>query len=400
MVAPFAVYPKGTVGVRILPISRVLKKRGFEVFVVVPPYDNPSESGKTYEVDGIEIINVRFFEIPFFKYFLTLLSMVFVIFCLKPNVVYVFKPKGYSGLVAICLALLKRLVFWSSLGLVIDMDDWEGWGGFCDFYFEKSLYPRYMLDFFDFQEKWIPKHVDAVTVASRLLMNRVLNWGISRERVFYVPNGAPSKSFNVDAHDVFSLKLKLGLENRKVVLLYTRFFEYNLQRVVEVFGKVRRALDNAKLLVVGKGEFGEEEQLKELLKKAGLQGHVVFAGWVRVEDVPKYLAVGDVAVYPFDDTLLNRAKCPGKLVELMLAGKAIVAERVGQIAEYIVHGKSGLLVRCGDIDGFASAVINILKGKNLQIELGVNVKKRAQEVFSWEKLAKNVERAILCSVRT
>jgi glycosyltransferase involved in cell wall biosynthesis len=323
-----------------------------------------------------------------------------VIFCLKPNVVYVFKPKGYSGLVAICLALLKRLVFWSSLGLVLDMDDWEGWGGFCDFYFEKSLYPKYMLDFFDFQERWIPKHVDAVTVASRLLMNRVLNWDISRERVFYVPNGAPSKSFNVDAYDVFSLKLKLGLENRKVVLLYTRFFEYNLQRVVEVFGKVRRELDNAKLLVVGKGEFGEEEQLKELLKKAGLQRHVVFAGWVRVEDVPKYLAVGDVAVYPFDDTLLNRAKCPGKLVELMLAGKAIVAEKVGQIAEYIVHGKSGLLVRCGDIDGFASAVINILKGKNLQIELGVNAKKRAQEVFSWEKLAKNVERAILCSFRT
>jgi glycosyltransferase involved in cell wall biosynthesis len=399
MVAPFAAYPKGTVGVRILPMSSALKNRGFEVSVVVPPYDNPSESGRVYEVDGVKIVNVRFFDVPFFKYLLALLSMVFVILRLKPNVVYVSKPKGYSGLVAMYLALLKRLVFWSGLGLVLDMDDWEGWGGFCDLYYRQSVYPKHMLDFFDFQERWIPRRVDAVTVASRLLEDRVLGWGVPRERVFYVPNGAPLKSFDADARDVSRFRVRLGLGDSKVVLLYTRFFEYDLQGVVEVFGRVRHELDDVKLLVVGRGEFGEEERFKDLLTKAGLQDRAVFAGWVRLGDVPKYLAVGDVAVYPFDDTLLNRAKCPGKLVELMLAGKAIVAERVGQIAEYIVHEESGLLVRRGDVEGFASAVVKILKDKNLQVKLGRNAQKRAREVFDWEKLSENVEKAILRSVR-
>jgi glycosyltransferase involved in cell wall biosynthesis len=397
MVAPFAAYPKGTVGVRILPMGQALRRRGFGVFVVVPPYDNPSGSGRIYEVDGVKIINIRFFDVPFFKYPLTLLSLVFVIFRLKPNVIYVFKPKGYSGLVGMSVALLKKLVFWISLGLIVDMDDWEGWGGFCDLYYKQSVYPKYMLNFFDSQERWIPSHADVVTVASRLLEERALAWGIPREKIFYVPNGAPSKGFDANVQDVAYLRKRLGLESDKVILLYTRFFEYDLQRVVDVFHHVRQKLENAKLLVVGKGEFGEEERFKELVMEAGLEDSVVFAGWVKLEDVPEYLAVGDVAIYPFDNTILNRAKCPGKLVELMFAGKAVVAEKVGQIAEYMVDGESGVLIESDNVEGFASAIVSILKSENMQRRLGDNARKRVLKVFSWDTLMKNVERSVFCS---
>ena len=50
---------------------------------------------------------------------------------------------------------------------------------------------------------------------------------------------------------------------------------------------------------------------------------MAFAGWVSSQDLPGYFAAADVAIYPLDDTLLNRAKCPVKLTDLLLAGLGI-----------------------------------------------------------------------------
>ena len=64
------------------------------------------------------------------------------------------------------------------------------------------------------------------------------------------------------------------------------------------------------------------------------------AGWVERSELPAYFGAAQVALYPYDDTLINRTKCSAKLVELMAAGVPVVASRVGQNGEYIQHGKS------------------------------------------------------------
>jgi len=395
MIAPFAVYPKGTVPVRMLPIAKALRRRGYDVSIVVPPYDNPAESGREYEVDGVKVYNVRFRDVPLLKYPLTAFRILWRVFRLKPQVVYVFKPKGYSGLAAMLLSFMRMLGLLRGLRLVLDMDDWEGYGGFCDYYLKHSLYPKYMLDFFDFQERWIPRRVDAITVASRTLQGRVMGWGIPAAQVFYVPNGVEARSSYSGSCEVGELKERLGLEGSKVILLYTRFLEYRVEKVVEVLKLVKKQLNGVKLLVVGRGEFGEEDELLRLAAGEGLEDSMILAGWAKPDEVPKYLAVGDVAIYPFDDTPLNRAKCPGKLVELMAAGKAIVAENVGQIGEYIKDGESGLLVDPDDILSFSSEVIDVLKDDELRLGLCVGARRRILEVFDWNKLISGVEQALV-----
>ena len=397
MVAPFSAYPKGTLPIRMLPIARILTKHGHNVSVVVPPYDNLSESGREYTIGGIKIHNVTFRDVPLAKYPLTLFSLCLKIFLLRPQCVYVFKPKGYSGLVAMFLIFFRQLGFLKNLMLVLDTDDWEGYGGFSDYFLSKSAYSKRMLDFFDFQERWVPMYVDAITVASRALEKKLLEQGISCEKLFYVPNGAPQRDFNVDSSDVVGLRTQLGLVNVPVILLYTRFFEYNVKKVIEIFKRVLNDLGNVKLLVLGKGDFGEEKVLQSLASEAGFQDSLVYAGWIRPEDIPVYIALGDVAIYPFDNTPLNRAKCPGKLVELMLACKAIVAENVGQISEYIIYGESGVLVEPGDLDSFASGIVQLLKNKELRKKLGNNARRRVTVSFNWETIVVEVEKALSSS---
>jgi glycosyltransferase involved in cell wall biosynthesis len=115
------------------------------------------------------------------------------------------------------------------------------------------------------------------------------------------------------------------------------------------------------------------------------------AGWVEPSDLPDCLAAADAAIYPFDDTLVNRTKCPAKLAELAAAGLPLAADRVGQIAEYLQHGESGLLAEPEDTEGLADAVVRLLTERELAMNLGLAAARRMRSEFGWNRLADGLE---------
>ena len=146
-------------------------------------------------------------------------------------------------------------------------------------------------------------------------------------------------------------------------------------------------------MVVGRGFFEEEERLRELMREAGIDDHLVYVDWVEADELPAYFAATDVAIYPYDDTLINRTKCSVKLIDLLAAGVPVVADDVGQNGEYVVHGVSGLLVRPGDMDAFARDVVELLRDESLRAKLGKGAQKRVFGEFDWGKLVARVEEA-------
>lgn len=394
IVGPFAFKPKGTVSVRALQMAKALKARGHEIKIILPPYDNLDESGKEYKVDGINIYNVN---IPrstlFITHFLIGLRLAKKTLSFNPEVIHIFKPKGYSGLAAIIL-IISRWFKLIRASIVLDTDDWEGYGGFNNFYRSHNLYPKIMLDFFHFQEKWIPKHCDFITVASRTLETQMWGFDIPQSKVVYIPNG-PYKDWLQYADNKEYIRTKYNFQNGFLILLYTRFFEYDLKKVVNIAKLIRTKINNFKFLVVGKGDFGEEKVLQELIKREELSDFFIFAGWVQPEELPNYLISADVAIYPFDDNLLNRAKCPGKLMELMSMGIPVVGERIGQIGEYIENERSGILVDPEDINAFAENIIRILKDEDLRAKLGKGARERIWDVFGWNKSVIKVEECMI-----
>ena len=119
---------------------------------------------------------------------------------------------------------------------------------------------------------------------------------------------------------------------------------------------------------------------------------MVHAGWVAEDELGSYFACADVAVYPYADTLVNRAKCSVKLAELLSAGVPVVADRVGQNLEYIDDGVSGLLPRDGEA-AFAEAVVRMLRDGSLRQRLGQAARERMRRDFAWPRLAGIAERA-------
>jgi glycosyltransferase involved in cell wall biosynthesis len=169
------------------------------------------------------------------------------------------------------------------------------------------------------------------------------------------------------------------------VLLYTRFWEYPLRWIVEFLLVLKARQVDARLLVIGDGEQGEASALRRMAARADLANLADIRGWADRSIIDAALAAADVAIVPFADTLMNRAKCSAKLLELLASGVPVVASRVGQAREYIDDGRTGLLVAQGGVP-LATAAIELLADERHRRAIG-EAATRATSVWSWSKLA-------------
>ena len=387
-VGPFGLQPKGTMSVRALPLARALVKRGHRVTVLIPPWDDPNRAGQRWEDGGVDVINVPLPPgLPLIFEIRLTLTLVRYAVTLNPDVIHFFKPKAYAGL---SHWLCRRLRRWGQLSarLVLDSDDWEqAWN-------DKLPYPGWQKYLFTRQEQWGLRHADAVTVASRELEKLV---GQRRTgRIFYVPNGVILEGRINNSSAALTLqtvRAKWQLGQSPTVLLYSRFLEFRLERIVNLVRQVAVSMPEARWLIIGQGLNGEDDRLRQQLAQAGLTEYVRFTGWLPVDQLAAHFQAANVGVFPYDDTVINRTKCSVKLIDLLLARLPVVADAVGQNREYIQAGMSGVLVPAEDDAAFAGALVDLLGDPAQQRRLGQAAAAYIRQNYDWSDLASIVERA-------
>jgi glycosyltransferase involved in cell wall biosynthesis len=216
--------------------------------------------------------------------------------------------------------------------------------------------------------------------------------GIPPERVAYIPNGPGISGRPVTAAERKAQRQALGLGDRPTLLLYSRFFEFDAARLVNILAGVRAAVPDLAVLAVGIGLFAEDvTRFREQLTQRGLIESVIDVGWAELEQLPRVLAAADVGIYLMDDTLLNRAKCPVKLADMMQAGVPVVAEAVGQVTEYIHDGETGVLWPSRDVEGMTAALVRMLQDLDQCQRMAAAAQERLTRHFSWDHLSRQLE---------
>jgi len=362
-----------------LPLAQALTRRGHLVSIVAPPVHNPEDAGTCHLHGAVRVIHTPRPRTPgpvaVVEQSFTMLRSALAT---KPDLLHLFKPKGYGGLAALGAPVAR-------IPLVVDTDDWEGPGGWNDL----LDYPGYARRLFAWQERDLPRRAAAVTVASRTLESLVWAMGVDPGRVFYLPNGVELVSDG--------LRPMAAREESSPLLLYTRFWEFSLSEVSALLAAIHRARPAARLMVIGRGEHGEEQQLLALAERDGFRSLLDYRGWLEPAHIPTTLAEAAIALVPARDTLINRARCSAKLLELMAAGLAIVASDVGEARSFIEHEVSGLLIAPGDPAAFAAAVVQLLDDGALRQRLV----KGAQAVVAhsgWDRLATVAETAYVTAL--
>ena len=375
-VCPFGLQPKGSVSARALPLARSLVALGLSVTVVVPPWDDPARSGQSWETEGVLVQNVSLSGGPV----AVAGRLVAAAWRWRAQIVHAFKPKGYNAF-AFQWQWLWRSVAGGQLRLAVDLDDWEGPGGWNDL----LPYRRWQKRLFAWQERWAVLHADLITVASHTLESIVWSLGTEPARVLFLPNGANRLDESSDI-------ARMPLSERPVVLLYTRFAELPPSWAIEFARNLRKRLPGAQVIVLGEGLRGEHRALMEELATSGLQDALLYAGWTGQEDLDRWCRLARLAIIPFVDSLVSRAKCSVRLLELMARGMPVMASAVGENVYALGYGQAGFLMEGLDPDRWAEEAVAALSSPKRLAHVREAALRRAQERFSWQLLGHTLAR--------
>ena len=377
MVGPFGFRPNKTMHSRALGLARSLVMQGHVVSLFMPPWQTPAEADRLWFESGV---GVRYVPLRGGTLGITG-QMIREVLAWEPAVVHCFKPKAYSGLVAWWLWHLYR----GHLHLVMDSDDWEGWGGWNDL----APYTRWQKWFFAWQEQWGMRHCHHLTVASRTLQSLAWGMGINPQHISYVPNG-PGIGETVPLNDTLQA-IVTQLQERPSLLLYSRLFEFDTERLVKILQGVKEAVPDLAILSIGTGLYqNDAATLRQQLTAANLRDTFIDVGWVETAQLPTLLAATKVGIYLMEDSLLNRAKCPVKLADMLSIGVPVVAEAVGQVPEYVVNGRTGYLRPTGDVAGLTADVVALLQDEERRLTLTAQAKTHITTHFSWPVLAERL----------
>ena len=133
------------------------------------------------------------------------------------------------------------------------------------------------------------------------------------------------------------------------------------RELIRAFAGVRAEIPHARLLLVGSGPL--EAETRAMVDEIGLTGCVDFVG--PTNDVAQYLAAADVFA------LASRYEPQGiAVIEAMASGLPVVATAVGGIVETIAEDETGFLVRPGDVEGLARALVRLLRSPELRARIG------------------------------
>lgn len=119
---------------------------------------------------------------------------------------------------------------------------------------------------------------------------------------------------------------------------------------------------------------------QRVVKIAEAMGNVHIVGETPADQVKHYLAAADVFILPSRDEAL-----PISLIEAMAYGLAIIATRVGGVAEIIQDQVNGLLVEKEDPNGLARCIKRLYLDKDCRYNLGQAGKHTYQQNLTFDK---------------
>jgi glycosyltransferase involved in cell wall biosynthesis len=391
----------------------VLAAQGAEVRVIIPPWDDAERAGErssaTAEALAPTVIHTRLGPAPL-QPAVVLWDILRELRAFQPDVVHAFKPIGYSG------AIARRLASGSGHRplVVVDADDLEGpegWGH------RRRLRLGGLLR--GSQERRTLRTADSVTVASHWLEGYVQSLNVRAPHVLYLPNGhevtSEPATTSPDAAQTGSAavtppgptadasgakRTERGTDTGEGpadppsdsavrLLWYTRFTEASPDRGARLLGPVLRAHPSLRLTVLG-DELGAGDQasLRATLGQEGVGSQVDWLGYeaALAGNVLDLGTSGAVAIYPLDDDLVNRARCPSKIPQLMALGTPLVVESVGEAAQYLAAFEAECLVRPGDAAAFGARIERLLLDRDARRSLSERLQEAADR-WRWSQVA-------------
>ena len=229
------------------------------------------------------------------------------------------------------------------------------------------------------------ERADAVTaVCGAVAESLVRDYGVPRERVRVVPNGADPPDEAAEHPAARRLRAGLGASALKPLWVCAARLEEQKGHAVllEALAEARRRGLGFVVALAGDGSL--RASLERRVAELGLTDCVRFLGMV--EEIGPLLAAADAVVMPS-----RWEGLPLTLLEALARARPVVASAVGGIPEVIEDRLSGRLVPPGDAFALAEALEWLHRRADLAAALGREGAARVRERYTWEHVVQSFE---------
>ncbi len=218
------------------------------------------------------------------------------------------------------------------------------------------------------------KNADKIIIARRGYLSKHLEG--QKEKMAVIPIGVDTRIFR-----------PLVTTKRGDIFFLSVLDEYHEFKGLEVLlGAIKiakRILPDLKLIIGGEGAL--KDHYMKVSRSMSLSGNVEFVGSVPQEKLVAYYNSCNLFVLPSTDP--RRETFGIVLLEAMACEKPVVATEIAGVAEDIRENNAGLVVRPGDKEKLAEAMLFILKNQELSAKMGTAGRKMVEKKYNWRRVA-------------
>jgi len=235
--------------------------------------------------------------------------------------------------------------------------------------------------------KYLRNFSDRVIVLTKQNYDFIMKNGLHKsERVSEIKNGIDVKATcHMTESEKICLKNKLGIEpDAPIVLTPIRFSkEKNLDILFQIALDLSRALPNAVCVIAGTGP--EKDNFEAKVRSYHLEKRIRTIGFYA--DIPQLLAISHVFLLPSTIELHSIA-----IMEAMRQKVPVVVSKgVGCNDEFIAHWENGVLLDPFVREGWANAIVKLIKDDDLRRRIGETGYKTLEEEFDIKDTARKFE---------
>ncbi|MEO0480155.1 MAG: glycosyltransferase [Planctomycetota bacterium] len=230
--------------------------------------------------------------------------------------------------------------------------------------------------------------VDHVVANCGAVRRRLLEAGVSAERISLIYEGIDSSKFDGVEEDRAASRRTLGIADNAVVLSCAATLRPRKgQRIlIEAFSRLVDEFPNAVLVLAGEGD--DRRCLLKQVTSLGLQRRILLPG--TVHPARSLHAASDIAVMAsFAEGLSNAC------LEAGAAGLPLIVSSVGGLPEIVRDGETGFVVEPGDVDAFTDRIRTLLSDVELRRRLGAAGRRRVEQKFQVDRMADEMEHLFL-----
>lgn len=218
-------------------------------------------------------------------------------------------------------------------------------------------------------EKTVYRNVDRILAITPKLADYVIDNGANPNKVELLLIGVNTDQFKPNL-DVRALREQLYISERdRVIVFMGTFFDFSgLDRYIEQFSAVVRAVPEAKLILVGGGQLFEK--IKDLVDKLNLKNQIILTGFLPFDLMPLYINLSYLCINPFLINDTTKFIIPGKIYQYLACGKPVLATSLEGMKSLIRGDQEGVIY--SDVEDFGKNTIYLLENADFAKRIGMN----------------------------